>query len=310
MNIFSVLSQGKSRLQEPSMSALLGYLLDSNQDHGLSDTFIRAFLTHLDSEVFARILDQRSVNATVELEVEYELNNGRRDIDIEVTVRGTSDSDDFRIIIENKIKRGAASPKQLKEYYEAILQDDPKVRNLYIVFLTPEINASALNAEFANLTLKNNRQHFKKRIYWDSGKQGGVLPMLRQILMQEAIGEITPINEYMRHTIKAFIRHASVVTQPNLMRGMRTGEDIGEITDETTISMKDGRTYRVVRRDSTQIQVFNEETGDKEIARRILAEFIDENLLKIPHRQLNTRGIGKQFFEWNKELSSVMVSIK
>lgn len=300
MNIFSVLSQGKSRLHEPSMSALLGYLLDSNQDHGLGDTFIRAFLEHLDSDAFAGILDQGSINATVELEVEYELNNGRRDIDVEVTVRGASDSDDFRLVVENKIKRGAANPKQLREYYEAILEDDPKACNLYMVFLTPETNASALNAEFANLVLKSGRQHFKKRIYWDSEKQGGILPMLRQILMREAIGEITPINEYMRHTIKAFIRHAAVVTQPNLMRVMRTGEDIGEITDEATVEMRDGRTYRVVRRDSTQIQVFNEETGDKEIARRILSEFIDENRLKIPHRQLNTRGIGKQFFEWHK----------
>lgn len=282
------------------MSALLGYLLDSNQDHGLGDTFIRAFLEHLDSEVFAGILEQGSINATVELEVEYELNNGRRDIDIEVTVRGASDADDFRLVVENKIKRSAANPKQLREYYEAILEDDPKARNLYMVFLTPETNASALNAEFSNLVLKGGRQHFKKRIYWDSEKQGGILPMLRQILMHESIGEITPINEYMRHTIKAFIRHAAVVTQPNLMRVMRTGEDIGEITDEATIAMRDGRSYRVVRRDSTQIQVFNEETGDKEIARRVLSEFIDENRLKIPHRQLNTRGIGKHFFEWHK----------
>lgn len=303
MNIFSVLSQGKSRLHEPSMSALLGYLLDSNQDHGLGDTFIRAFLQHLDRDVFAEILKQGSINATVELEVEYELKNGRRDIDMEVSLRGGNNDEAFRLVIENKIKRGAANPKQLKEYYEAILEDDAKVRNLYIVFLTPEINASALSAEFANLKLKSNRQHFKKRIYWDSESEGGVLPILRQILMQEAIGEITPINEYMRHTIKAFIRHASVVTQPNLMRAMRTGEDIGEITDETTISMNDGRNYRVVRRDSSQIQVFNEETGDKEIARRVLAEYIDEKQLKIPHRQLNTRGIGKQFFDWCKGLS-------
>jgi len=79
---------------------------------------------------------------------------------------------------------------------------------------------------------------------------------------------------------------------------MRTGEDIGEIIDEATIKLKDGTSYRVVRRDSTQIQVFNSETGDKEIARHVLAKFIDENKLKIPHEDLNTRSIGKQFFGW------------
>ena len=49
MNIFQVLSQGKSRLNEPSMSAMLAYLLDSNKDHGLGEAFIRAFLLALDA---------------------------------------------------------------------------------------------------------------------------------------------------------------------------------------------------------------------------------------------------------------------
>ena len=78
---------------------------------------------------------------------------------------------------------------------------------------------------------------------------------------------------------------------------MRTGEDIGEITDILEITTKDGSSYRIVRRDSTQIQVFNSETGEKEIARRIMARYIDENDLEIPHAKLNTRSIGKQLFE-------------
>jgi len=118
------------------------------------------------------------------------------------------------------------------------------------------------------------------------------------VLNMEAQGEINPINEYMRHTLKAFVRHSSAVVQPKGVKTMRTGEDIGEIIDEATIKLKDGTSYRVVRRDSTQIQVFNSETGDKEIARHVLAKFIDENKLKIPHEDLNTRSIGKQFFGW------------
>lgn len=280
------------------MSALLGYLLDSHQDHGLGDTFIRAFLKHLDGDIFSEILKIHSINSVVELETEYELGHGKRQIDIEVALFGNNNEELFRLVIENKIKKGAANPKQLKEYYEAVLEDDPKLKNLYVVFLTPEANSTALNAEFNALEVKASKAHYKKRIYWDSAAHGGILPLLKQILMKEAVGEITPINEYMRHTIKAFIQHSTVVTQPNLMRVMRTGEDIGEITDEATITLRDGSTYRVVRRDSTQIQVFNEETDDKEIARRILSAFIDENKLKIPHRQLNTRSIGKQFFDW------------
>lgn len=44
MNIFNVLSMGKSRLHETSMSAMLAYLLSPNQDHGLGRKFIDSFL--------------------------------------------------------------------------------------------------------------------------------------------------------------------------------------------------------------------------------------------------------------------------
>ena len=43
MNIFSVLSMGKSRLHETSMSAMLAYLLNPNQDHGLGHKFLSSF---------------------------------------------------------------------------------------------------------------------------------------------------------------------------------------------------------------------------------------------------------------------------
>ncbi len=44
MNIFNVLSQGKSSLHEPSVSAMLSYLLSPNGDHGIGDTFLRSFI--------------------------------------------------------------------------------------------------------------------------------------------------------------------------------------------------------------------------------------------------------------------------
>lgn len=44
MNIFSVLSMGKSRLHETSMSAMLAYLLNPNQDHGVGNKFLKSFL--------------------------------------------------------------------------------------------------------------------------------------------------------------------------------------------------------------------------------------------------------------------------
>jgi hypothetical protein len=111
------------------------------------------------------------------------------------------------------------------------------------------------------------------------------------------LGEINPINEYMRHTLKAFIRHSAFTTEPSTNKTMRTGEDIGEIIDEVIISTKSGE-YRIIRRDSTQIQVYNNESGDKEVAKSILAEFISENNLDINPNSHNTRGVGKKFFDW------------
>jgi len=51
MNIFEVLNQGNSRLHEPSVSAMSGYLLDTRRDHGLGDT---------DPHFAARGKDERS----------------------------------------------------------------------------------------------------------------------------------------------------------------------------------------------------------------------------------------------------------
>ena len=78
MNIFQVLSQGKSRLHEPSMSAMLGYLMDSNKDHGLGDAFIRKFIEYQDNDVFNKILECEFINSQVSLEEPYQLNKKKK----------------------------------------------------------------------------------------------------------------------------------------------------------------------------------------------------------------------------------------
>lgn len=299
MNIFQVLSQGKSRLHEPSMSAMLGYLLDSNKDHGLGDTFIREFLKYLDKETFADALNRDFINSQVSLEEPYQLNKKRKDIDIQIILLNEKKEEIFRLVIENKIKANAANPKQLQEYYSAIIEEEPEISNLFMIFLTPESKFSGLEEEYRNLKLSTTlKNHKKKWLYWESEKNGGILNVFREVLKKEMDGSINPINEYIRHTLKAFIRHCSVLTQP-LGKQIRTGEDIGEVVDEILIQTKDSKSYRVIRRDSNQIQVFNEETGDKEVAKRILIQYIDEKKLGIPYNNglMNTREVGRLFFE-------------
>ncbi len=302
MNIFQVLSQGKSRLHEPSMSAMLGYLLDSNKDHGLGDAFIRKFIEYQENPLVNNLLKYDFINSQVSLEEPYQLKGKRKDIDIQVIVLNDKKQEAHRIIIENKIKINAANPKQLKDYYQAILEDEKHLNNLHIIFLTPDSKAKQLQKEYENLELLHNPSHTKKWIKW-IGKdgRGGVLSIIKEILKPEVQGSINPINEYMRHTLKAFIKHSSFLTEVKRKRTMRTGEDIGEIIDEAIIKISDGNKYRVIRRDSTQIQVFNLKTTDKEVARYILAQFIDENNIDVDHSNYNTRTIGKKFFEWYKK---------
>ena len=302
MNIFHVLSQGKSRLHEPSMSAMLGYLLDSSEDHGLGDAFIRIFIKNLTSGIFDEELSMGFINSTVSLEEPYQLSGQRKDIDIQISLLDNNLNESHRVVIENKIKISAANPKQLNEYYQAIIKDDEKIKKLTIVFLTPEKLTPQLTQEFDNLKIKTDgKGHEKKWIHWNSNSESSIVSLLKNVLAMESDGRINPINEYMRHTLKAFIKHVSTVVETAGQKHSRTGKDLGEIVQEAKIALKDGKYYRVIRRDSTQIQVFNDDTGDKEIARYILGKFIDENKIGIDHSRLNTRSIGREFFNWRSQ---------
>lgn len=284
------------------MSAMLGYLLDSNKDHGLGDAFIRKFIEHQGNPAFQNILDAGFINSQVSLEEPYQLGGTRKDIDIQIIILDSNKDEAHRIIIENKIKIGAANPKQLDHYYRAILEEENDIKNLHMIFLTPSTQSNQLQAEYENLKLTDSSSHSKNWIYWTDGNgENGILSIIKDILTLESIGSINPINEYMRHTLKAFIGHTSSITETT--KTMRTGEDIGEIVDEAVIKLSDGNHYRVVRRDSSQIQVFNSDTNEKEVARHILAQFIDENHIDIDHKNHNTRTIGKKFFEWHAVLN-------
>lgn len=53
MNIFKILAQGDGTINEPNVSAFLGYLLDPNEDHGLGSKFLENFIQlHYNYEKF------------------------------------------------------------------------------------------------------------------------------------------------------------------------------------------------------------------------------------------------------------------
>lgn len=302
MNIFSVLSMGKSRLNETSMSAMLGYLLSPYQDHGLGSKFLVSFLeiaNEASHGVYADLVKKiRNHDAKVEidLEVQYYSGNKRSDVDVQMKIIEAG-VEKHRIIIENKIKSGAANPAQLQEYYETVLNSKNNENNdepfdlsnneLSVIFLTPDTKDKKLIEEFDNLP----KDSHKAWLLWSSGDGNNktVSYLIKDILEKEQRAEISPINEYMRHTLKAF----TFFIDQNIAIAsgkIRVGEDIGDIRCERWLELEN-KTYFLILRNSGQIQLLDE-NGEKLQARPILREYINKHQIPVGNCN-NTRCYGK-----------------
>lgn len=298
MNIFSVLSMGKSRLHETSMSAMLAYLLNPNQDHGVGNKFLKSFLKLANkNNIYSTYIEKigsTQLKFDIDLEVQYYYNGKRSDIDVQIKIFDNNWNELHRIIIENKIKTGAANPKQLQQYYEAVINDvnDQNISKdkLSVIFITPDLNNKILEEEFNNL--KTDK---KTWIHWNNSldDKKTVVGIIQNILSQEQNAEISPINEYMRHTFKAFAYFVNKTLNSSPSK-YRYGEDIGEIKKETKLEI-DNKIYRLILRDSGQIQLFDENDINV-IARPLLKKYLEINKEEITGTE-NTRQYGQKVFE-------------
>lgn len=286
---------GKSRLHETSMSAMLAYLLNPNQDHGLGNKFLKSFFELSNkASLYAKYLVKDGYKFDIQLEVPYSKDNKRSDIDIQIKIFDKDwKEEQHRIIIENKIRVNAANPEQLKQYYEAVLTGDDddgsqiSSDKLSVIFLTPNIDNIKLNSEFENLETEN-----KTRIFWTGTES--IVSIIQSMLELEAKADISPINEYTRHTIKAFIYFIHQTLSPSLAN--RVGMDIGDIKQQEIIKI-DNEDYLLILRDSGQIQLFNNQ-DEQIIARPLLRKYIRENLKIHDDISRNTRYYGKQIIDY------------
>lgn len=304
MNIFDVLSTGKSNLHEPSISAMFAYLLNPNQDHGLGRIVVDNFLKLANKDrIYNSFIDDKTIKFEIDLEVPYQYQNKRNDIDIQIKILDNSYKELHRIIIENKIKQGAANPKQLNLYYQAVINDknnddafELEQNNLSVIFLTPNLKNKKLNDEFKELETNN-----KVWLYWNSEEESvdTIVKLIQNILKLEQEAKISPINEYMRHTLKAFTHY--IIKKINISSGKnRVDVDIGELKSSKEILIK-SEAYTIVLRDSTQIQLFNQD-GDKVIARPLLRDFLKEHSIQEKHGdRATTRTLGRQIFDYFKK---------
>ena len=298
MNIFSVLSMGKSRLHETSMSAMLAYLLNPNQDHGVGNKFLKSFLElSNENNIYSMYIEKIGLNKLkfdIDLEVQYYYNGKRSDIDVQIKIFDNNWNELHRIIIENKIKTGAANPKQLEQYYEAVINDENDENisedKLSVIFITPDLNNKILEEEFYNL--KTDK---KTWIYWNSSLEdkNTVVRIIQSILTQEQNAEISPINEYMRHTFKAFSYFVNKTLDTSVNK-FRFGENIGEIEKEISLEI-DNKLYKLILRDSGQIQLFDE-NDIKVVARPLLKNYLEKNKIIITDKK-TTRQYGQKIFE-------------
>ncbi len=172
-----------------------------------------------------------------------------------------------------------------------------------MIFLTPDQSHQVLEREYVALDIDN-----KTWIYWNSQDQNKetILSLIKDLLAQEQNAEISPINEYMRHTLKAF---AFFVSQTiNASGKNRVGIDIGEPVIDEEI-MIGGLNYILILRDSGQIQLFTSDS-DKVVARPLLRQFLKEHNIEENSKCPTTRCYGKQVLEYIEHQKKLSMAIE
>ncbi|TXK83458.1 PD-(D/E)XK nuclease family protein [Paenibacillus sp. N3.4] len=237
MNIFKILSSNDGSINEPNVSSFLAYLLDPNENHGLNSKFLELFLRPIvldNKEYYKELLYNNRVrdlskNYEVKVQAEFTVTHTgekqkNRDIDILIEIYNKNSIislPQFSFCIENKIKDGAISKGDnqlfeeisgLTSYYKnQITNENQKFPLISFVFITPKKTKRAI-AEFNELLSKLENCNFSipcLHIIW-SGEDNdednvAITSLLKDILQYESIGEIEPIYEYTKHTLKSFL---------------------------------------------------------------------------------------------------------
>lgn len=211
MNIFSVLQRGNSSVREVTLTAWLSYLLDSNEDHGLSDRFLRYFIRDLNeqlkSDFLNNFLNAKDKNYTSTIGVEQDISpegNSSSKIDIRIEISEISESgtvplqnESFLLYVENKILSGSAKETQLSKYLKCLKAENFEHRA--ICYLTPDEKSTTgkLTKEYESIKVEAKGSKImtawlKWKNFGDGEQNFTILQMLKAMLISESHGEIPP----------------------------------------------------------------------------------------------------------------------
>lgn len=234
MNIFKTLASGSGSINEPNVSAFLGYLLNPKEDHGLGDAFLKRFLQHLlenDKLKFMNGGGNLSIHSNFEFEVLLEQafkdddddnNNGKGNQIVDIVIlcykkkpqkgqflaeeiikqKKEGGLPEHIFLIENKISDTAVREGQLKEQFDQTINKLTKLEIkdpqglVSVIFVTPGGKNSI--KEFEDLKEADKKIH----LLWNKkDDKPSVSEMIREIIENES----KPIDAYCKYTLKAFL---------------------------------------------------------------------------------------------------------
>jgi hypothetical protein len=177
-------------------------------DHGIGNSFLHKFIDKIgmDKNIINKlsksITDEKN-NYSISYFLEVPVQSARIDIVIDMIIN----KERFRICIENKINAKAAKNKsQLKNQYfgmkekikeEVELKTSEEKPKIIVVFLVPSDTDNNILKEFNEFKpVEEDRKHI---LLWKD-----ISHMINKIIIDEQHCKISPINEYTKHTLKAF----------------------------------------------------------------------------------------------------------
>lgn len=220
MNIFRILSSNDGSINEPNVSSFLAYLLNPNEDHGISSLLLQEVLNEFISihsenlikiQFSKRITDlsnysRFSINILSELSVniDSESKRKRRDIDIVLEIKDNKTNTlIYSICIENKISDLSISKNDtqledelngLNRYYK----ENNLSPEIYVIYLTP------FPSETSGKSFEKLNYEKKCHLYWDNHSES-IFNKLLKIFNKENQGLIDPINAQSAYLIKSFL---------------------------------------------------------------------------------------------------------